>query len=90
MAKLQGEHPGASALAYVSGIEKQAGDGVEKFFLSHGARIEAKIAVGDKFTRAQPYAASWNDGRVLLPADADADLGVYIEPNVWFRHDPER
>ncbi len=76
VAKLQGEHPGASALAYVSGIEKQAGDGVEKFFATHGARIEAKIAVGDKFTRAQPYAASWNDGRVLLPADTDAEPWV--------------
>ena len=86
VAKLQGEHPGASALAYVSGIEKQAGDGVEKFFLSHGARIEAKIAVGDKFTRAQPYAASWNDGRVLLPADADAEPWVnqFLAEHVGF------
>ena len=86
VAKLQGEHPGASALAYVSGIEKQAGDGVEKFFLSHGARIEAKIAVGDKFTRAQPYAASWNDGRVLIPADADAEPWVnqFLAEHVGF------
>jgi predicted phage terminase large subunit-like protein len=25
---------------------------------------------GDKFTRAQPYAAAWNDGRVFVPTDA--------------------
>ncbi|HMQ39187.1 MAG TPA: hypothetical protein PKA07_16635 [Micropruina sp.] len=28
-------------------------------------------------------------GLAPLTADADADLGVYVEPNVWFRHDPE-
>jgi len=26
---------------------------------------------GDKFTRAQPYAAAWNDGRVLIPEDVE-------------------
>jgi predicted phage terminase large subunit-like protein len=25
---------------------------------------------GDKFARSQPYAAAWNDGRVLVPTDA--------------------
>jgi predicted phage terminase large subunit-like protein len=25
---------------------------------------------GDKFSRSQPYAAAWNDGRILLPTDA--------------------
>ena len=29
--------------------------------------FEARLAVADKFVRAQPVAAAWNDGRVLIP-----------------------
>jgi len=32
---------------------------------------------GDKFTRAQPYSAAWNDGRVLVPQDSPwADIWI--------------
>lgn len=31
-------------------------------------RINEITPLGDKFTRAQPVAAAWNDGRVLVPA----------------------
>jgi phage terminase large subunit-like protein len=78
VAKMQAAHPGATAMGYVSSIEKHAGGGVEPFFRSLGARIEARIAAGDKFTRAQPYAAAWNDGRVLLPADVDPESWVNV------------
>ena len=79
VAALQAAHPGASAMAYVSAIEKHAGGGgIEAFFRGLGARITANIAAGDKFTRAQPYAAGWNDGRVLLPADVDHDSWVNV------------
>lgn len=78
VATLQQAHAGATAMGYVSSIEKHAAGGVEPFFRSHGAAILARIAAGDKFTRAQPYAASWNDGRVLLPADVGPDSWVNV------------
>ena len=33
----------------------------------HNLRILEKPATTDKFSRAQPVSAAWNDGRVLLP-----------------------
>lgn len=33
--------------------------------------METLIAKGDKFTRAIPYAAAWNAGRVLVPQDSE-------------------
>jgi len=35
----------------------------------HGLRISTEPAKTDKFTNAQPAAAAWNDGKVLLPRD---------------------
>lgn len=86
VAALQKAHPGATAMGYVSSIEKHAGGGVEPFFKSLGARIEARIASGDKFTRAQPYAAAWNDGRVLLPADVEPEswVNVFLSEHLSF------
>jgi predicted phage terminase large subunit-like protein len=34
--------------------------------------LETKPAVADKFVRAQPTAAAWNQGKILLPAEAPA------------------
>lgn len=42
-----------------------------------GLRINAKLAKGDKFVRAQPIAAAWNGGRILLPRGASwADVVI--------------
>ena len=32
--------------------------------------MQAQIAKGDKFVRAQPVAAAWNAGKVLVPRNA--------------------
>lgn len=45
--------------------------GVADFIRDSGIPIETLTAKGDKFTRAIPYAASWNAGRVLVPSDSD-------------------
>ncbi|MBK6694807.1 MAG: phage terminase large subunit [Myxococcales bacterium] len=57
---------GARATAFVSGTEK----GTVDMMRSQGLSIDARPAIGDKFTRAQPVAAKWNAGRVLLPNSA--------------------
>ena len=37
------------------------------FIFTSNLRILEKPATTDKFSRAQPVSAAWNDGRVLLP-----------------------
>ena len=67
---------------------RQAGRPGPMLFLAHGSekggatfveknvpRFKTEAAVGDKFVRAQDYAAAWNDGRVLLP-----DPAIFEEP----------
>tara|TARA_B110000444_G_scaffold260176_1_gene306211 strand:- start:146 stop:1150 length:1005 start_codon:yes stop_codon:yes gene_type:complete len=49
---------------YIGGTERGIVDFLKR---EHNLRIIEKPARGDKFTRAQPVAAAWNDGRVLLP-----------------------
>lgn len=39
-----------------------------QFLQSAGLTVRPQRVTGDKFTRAQPYAAAWNRGRVRLPA----------------------
>jgi predicted phage terminase large subunit-like protein len=51
---------------YASGTEKGVGD----FIKQGGVQIEVEPAVADKFIRAQPFAAAWNGGKVLVPEDA--------------------
>lgn len=65
---LQRRFPGAPVNAYVSGVEQ----GVVDMLNSTGAALVGEAAVADKFVRAQPAAAAWNDGRILLPS-SDAD-----------------
>ena len=49
--------------SYMSGTEKA----IEQFLAREGVTVKRLPATGDKFTRAQPFAAGWNTGRVLLP-----------------------
>lgn len=42
-------------------------------------RINEIIPVGDKFTRAQPVAAAWNTGRLLVPASGAPWVGPLLD-----------
>lgn len=48
---------------FLSGTEK----GLVDFLMDQGIHVTEVPAKGDKFVRAQPVAAAWNDGKVLLP-----------------------
>ncbi len=52
--------------------------------------LEYRLAKGDKLVRALPYATAWNDGRVLVPADAPW-LDEFIAEHMAFTgvNDPE-
>ena len=89
--KLQEDHGGryrCPALSYVSTTEKA----VAQLMAAHGFHVEAKLAVGDKFTRAQPYAAAWNDKRVLLPSDVASDswINVFLAEHLSFTGSDDR
>lgn len=51
---------------HASGTEK----GAAQFIKARVPLFEVRNATTDKFVRAQPVAAAWNDGRVLLPRAA--------------------
>jgi phage terminase large subunit-like protein len=56
-------YPGARMMAYAYGTEM----GNISWLRKEGVRIIGKSMTGDKFVRAQPVAAAWKHGRVLLP-----------------------
>lgn len=60
---------GVPCTAFIGGTEK----GIVDFWTSQGIRVNAINASGngDKFTRAQPVAAAWNEGKVKVPLGAD-------------------
>jgi predicted phage terminase large subunit-like protein len=66
LASLKARWPGASWCAYLGGTEK----GVADLFHQFGVDLGARRPRGDKFVRAQPVAAAWNAGRILLPRKA--------------------
>jgi len=55
-------YPGVTPLWYAYGPET----GIADLLRAHGARVNARQGTGDKFVRAQPAAAAWNQGRVLV------------------------
>lgn len=71
--KLQKQYPGSTTRWYTSTTEQGSGDLLRKM----GVNIFPTIAKADKFIRAQPVAAAWNNGKVLLPAKAE-----WLEPFV--------
>lgn len=60
-----------AVMMYVGGVEK----GVTDFAETLGVKIHTEPAKADKFVRAQPVAAAWNAGKILLPND--------VSPESW-------
>ncbi|KEF35484.1 hypothetical protein RDMS_01640 [Deinococcus sp. RL] len=58
-----------------------------QFLQSEGLSVVPVKVSGDKFTRAQPYAAAWNGGRVRLPASAPW-LGAFKAEHLAFTGTP--
>lgn len=54
---------GAKMRWYCSGTEQ----GVAQFLKQHGLPVDEQRAVNDKFVRAQPVSAAWNQGKILVP-----------------------
>lgn len=66
LALLREQWGGAPIIWYTGGTEK----GVADLITAQGLSIDARPATNDKFVRAQPVAAAWNAGKVLLPKEA--------------------
>ena len=47
--------------------------------MNKSLRVNEIVPVGDKFTRAQPAAAAWNTGRLLVPSNAPPWLADFLE-----------
>lgn len=61
--EIAASNPGAPWRWYCSGTEL----GSANFMQAAGVPLGALTTTADKFIRAQPVAARWNDGRVLIP-----------------------
>ena len=86
---LQARHGGARITGFFSGTEK----GTLDMARALGLAVIAFPAVADKFTRAQPSAAAWNAGKILLPRSAPW-LDAFVSEIVSFtgvgdRHDDQ-
>lgn len=57
-----------------SGTEK----GLEAFMQSRGVTVDAITATGDKFTRATPAAAAWNDTKIAVPSSIAPEYGPWV------------
>ena len=68
---VQQEYVGVAARWHYAGAEKAVGD----FLRTLGVDMDMQPAIVDKFVRSQPFAAAWNDGRVLLPRPNQEDDG---------------
>lgn len=55
-----------------------------QYLQSIGVSVIPVRVQGDKFTRAQPYAAAWNQGRVRLPASNPAWVGPFKAEHLAF------
>jgi predicted phage terminase large subunit-like protein len=77
---LHRRYPHAPLKMYAGGTERgsidlmaappRRDDGEDDEDRDEGVEIDADPATQDKFLRAQPLAAAWNDGRVLVPRNA--------------------
>jgi len=64
-------YPGSRMVWHAAGSEKGAGD----FLIRSGLPLTVEPATTDKFQRAQPVAAAWASGKVLVPRYAS-----WVEP----------
>ncbi|MFO0735741.1 MAG: terminase family protein [Labilithrix sp.] len=71
--ELRGTYPSASFTGFIGGTER----GTIDFMSSAGISINGVPATTDKFVRAQPAAALWNAGRILVPA---AETAMWVTP----------
>lgn len=67
-------HPSARFMAYLATSEMGSG----QFVRSLGTPITLRQAKADKFVRAQPVAAAWNRGAVMVPTRA-LWLGAFLD-----------
>jgi len=66
LSALAERHNHAHLVAYIGASER----GVVDFLATTGVSIDARVAVADKHARAQPVAAAWNAGKILVPRSA--------------------
>lgn len=59
-----------------------------QFMQSKGLTVRPRRVTGDKFTRAQPYAAAWNQGRVRLPRSGAPWVGPFRAEHLAFTGTP--
>ena len=80
LSNLSKKYPGARFHAYTSTTEV----GITGLLHSlGGVPIHGEVAGADKFVRAQPVAAAWNQGHILLPATpADETAPLWLDPYV--------
>jgi predicted phage terminase large subunit-like protein len=81
---------GAAVTAFIGGTEK----GIVDFMKRAGVKVNALPASADKFTRCQPVAAAWNDGKVQVPMGSPPWLAPFLSEVVSFtgvkdRHDDQ-
>ena len=65
--QVKAAYPGSKWLWYTSSTEMGVADLLRE---NAGFPIRAALATEDKFVRAQPFAAAWKAGKVLVPRDA--------------------
>jgi predicted phage terminase large subunit-like protein len=71
--RMRKRHHGARIVSIYYGTETGT---IDLFRSDRKIPITGIKRFGDKFTRAQPCAAAWNDGRILLPMRQDDDEGA--------------
>lgn len=74
-------YPTARMRWYGSAIETK---GLGPFIRPSLPKLEALTTTSDKFIRAQPYAAAWNAGKVLLPDGGAPWLNQFVDEHVNF------
>jgi predicted phage terminase large subunit-like protein len=69
--KLRTKYPRAGMRWYAAGVEKGVADFIQQDDGDlKGVPLVAMTPLGDKFSRAQPVSAAWNDGRVAILSTA--------------------
>lgn len=75
--RMQSRFPGAPITWHTSTTEQ----GLAALLTSMGIHVRAELARADKFVRAQPVAARWNAGEILVPGGTE-DAPAWVDPFV--------